>query len=109
VPDSLLARVAGLGVATNVAAPWEHPLRADFLPAHQEQLFHGEAFSLSIRGAVILYNLMLAEHKAQPKSNAEAQLAADELVERYRAEFLHPLLRRSGSVFPSDPPVTLIL
>jgi len=87
VPDSLLARVVGLGVATNVDAPWEHPLRAGFSPAHQEQLYHGKAFAVSIRGAVILYNLMLAEQKAMLKHNGEAQPETDLLVDRYRDHF----------------------
>jgi len=87
VPDSLLAWVVGLGAATNVAAPWGHPLRVDFLPAHQEQLFHGKAFSVSIRGAVILYNLMLAEQKTTIKHNGEAQPETDPLVDRYRDAF----------------------
>ena len=83
----MLARVVGLGDATNVDSPWEHSLRADFSPAHQEQLSHGKAFSLSIRGAVILYNLMLAEQKATLKHNGEAQPETDVLVDRYRDAF----------------------
>jgi hypothetical protein len=87
VPDSLSAWVVGLGVTTNTEAPWEHLLRPEFSPGHQEQLSHGKAFALSVRGAVILYNLMLAEQKATLKHNGEAQPETDVLVDRYRDEF----------------------
>ncbi|NLE95465.1 MAG: hypothetical protein GX600_07275 [Dehalococcoidia bacterium] len=87
MPDSLPARVVGRGVTTDVDTPWEHLLRADFSPVHQEQLIHGKAFALSIRGAVILHNFMPAEQKATLKQGGVAQPETELLVDRYRDEF----------------------
>ena len=62
VPGTLLAFLMDRGWLTDRGEfPWEHPRYGDF-PAHiREQLQHGRNFSEVIYGAVLLYNLMLAE------------------------------------------------
>jgi hypothetical protein len=44
-----------------VAFPWDHPQYADFPPRMREIVDHGERLSLTMHGAALLYNLMLAE------------------------------------------------
>lgn len=79
-PDTLLAYLAANGEAeARTVFSWEQPGISE-LPAHlQEQLFHGRCFSLTIHGAALLYNLMLAE-RVQKISGTEA----NELVDIYR-------------------------
>jgi uncharacterized protein DUF6361 len=65
-PASLLALFLDRGYTPGtVNYAWEHPRLADF-PGHlREQLDHGRRFSDVIHGAVLLYNLMLAEKSRQ--------------------------------------------
>ncbi|MHB1344373.1 MAG: DUF6361 family protein [Thermoleophilia bacterium] len=81
LPETLLTSLVEAGVVTDVSAPWFHPLCGQFHPNHEEQLAHARAFSLAIRGAAVLYNLMLAEEKARASDGAET------LVHSYRKEF----------------------
>jgi len=61
VPTSLLACLVDKELPTDVAFPWQHPSLSHF-PAHlQEWLDHARNLSQVIRGAPLLYNLMLAE------------------------------------------------
>ncbi len=76
VPTSLLAfLVSHSDISTHVDFPWQHPLTLDLPITLRSQLVHARCFSETMHGAVLLYNLMLAE------------LAdAEELVEIYREE-----------------------
>ncbi|WP_178915486.1 DUF6361 family protein [Natronomonas gomsonensis] len=61
-PDSLLARLLRLGEPLpNVDFPWEAPQFTDLSDRHQVYLLHAQNFSEISHGAVLLYNLMLAE------------------------------------------------
>jgi hypothetical protein len=47
--------------ADRVNAPWEHPVRGALAPDLRRDLADGELFSLVMRGAYLLYNVMLAD------------------------------------------------
>ncbi len=76
IPDSLLAFLAAQGQLTQgVDFPWTHPQYGDFPDHIHTQLTHARNFSETIYGAVLLYNLMLAE-----------ALHAEDLIKDYRAD-----------------------
>ena len=61
-PGSLLAFLIDAQTdLTIVDFPWEHTQLADFLPENREQLDHARNLSETVHGALLLYNLMLAE------------------------------------------------
>lgn len=72
--ESLLGWLAREGRLAEVDLPWEHPDLARFPESTRELLEHAQLFSGVMRGAAILYNLMLAEMDGR-----------DELVEEHRA------------------------
>jgi hypothetical protein len=71
-PDSLLATlVESCHPVENVAFIWHHPELAQF-PVHQRRwITHARNLSETMHGAVLLYNLMLAELKKHPDLIAE--------------------------------------
>jgi hypothetical protein len=76
VPDTLLAFLVDRGRLTGgIGFPWAHPQCADFPDHIHTQLAHARNFSESIYGAVLLYNLMLAEARQ-----------AEDLTENYRTD-----------------------
>lgn len=76
--ESLLAFLVDQGQVTDgVEFPWEHPQYADFPDRIHMQLMHARNFSEVIYGAVLLYNLMLAELRHN-----------ESWIEKYRAELL---------------------
>lgn len=78
--DSLLARMLTMDTdlkGTN--APWEHPRFAEFSEVHREQLRQARIFAVVIRGAIVLYNLMLAEKKDERFGSSE------DLIQDYEA------------------------
>ncbi len=58
---SLLARLARAPGDVEVAFPWQHRDRDSFDKRHRELLHHARLFSETMRGAAILYNLLLAQ------------------------------------------------
>jgi len=72
--DSLLAffaeRILGFAEAKY---PWEHPLFGEFTPDLVQCVEHARNFSVTMHGAALLYNLILAE-----------LVENDEWIERYR-------------------------
>jgi hypothetical protein len=62
-----------------VNAPWEHAVRDALAPELRRDLEHGELFSLVIRGAYLLYNVMLADVSVDAGMTARERLPA-----RYR-------------------------
>ena len=76
VGKSLLAWLLREGSGIEDAdLPWQHPRLGHMPSEHREQLMHARNFSETMRGAALLYNLMLAE------------LSGDrELVDDYREE-----------------------
>ena len=72
--ESLLGWLAREGRLAEVDRPWEHPDLARFPEPIRELLQHAQLFSEVMRGAAILYNLMLAEMDGR-----------DELVDEHRA------------------------
>lgn len=68
VPGTLLAALVGRGESLpDAALPWHLPaeFKDDLLSDVAEQLSHAENFSLAMNGATILFNLMIAEQKAE--------------------------------------------
>jgi len=64
-PDSLLAFLTGQRCAWEPCAfPWEHPATGELNPELRGHLEHARLFSLSLHGAALLYNLLLAEKAA---------------------------------------------
>jgi len=63
-PRSLLAHLARAPKRTAVEAVWEHPDQATFTAEHHALVGHARRFSLLAHGAALLYNLMLAEKRA---------------------------------------------
>ncbi|MCX6842876.1 MAG: DUF6361 family protein [candidate division WOR-3 bacterium] len=62
VPETLLAFLAREGKPTDRGDfPWQHPQFGEFPDHIVGQLAHARRFSESMHGAVLLYNLMLAE------------------------------------------------
>ena len=66
-PDSLLAVLAGRAdpVDLQVDRPWQLSHLSEITPTLREQLHDAEKFAVCIHGAVLLYNLMLAERRGQ--------------------------------------------
>ena len=63
-PESLLAVLAGRANPVDLQAdrPWQLSLsEIEIMPALREQLHDAEIFAVSMQGAALLYNLMLAE------------------------------------------------
>jgi hypothetical protein len=75
-PDSVLAWLIERGTPSSVRFAWLHPEFASLSPEQQVQVGHAEAFSNVMRGAQLLYNLMLSE----------ALGSQDDLVEFYQQE-----------------------
>lgn len=74
---SLLAALVALGKQLEPSDfVWEHPVVSTFNPEIKHDLEHARNFSEAMHGAVILYNLMLAE-----------QTERDELVESLKLQF----------------------
>jgi hypothetical protein len=59
--DSLLAHLAWHCEPAEVDFPWQHPRLGSFSDKHQELLENARLFSITMHGAAILYNLLLAE------------------------------------------------
>jgi hypothetical protein len=72
---SLLAWLLAHDDATTDEPLWRHPLRAGFPPELRRVVDHGHRFHDVIHGALLLYNLLLAEQAESP-----------ELITRYRAD-----------------------
>lgn len=62
-PDSLLTHLAKAPRQVDCDFVWAHPDFSTFTPAVVRLVKHAEIFSAVIRGASLLYNLMLAEHR----------------------------------------------
>ena len=60
-PHSLLAHLARSPRRVDCDFVWHHPNFADFPPTSKRLVKHAEKFSAVMRGASLLYNLMLAE------------------------------------------------
>ena len=75
---TMIATLLDRGNSTDCGYPWEHPQLRECPETVQTQVSHADNFSLSMHGAALLYNLMLAE-----KSNWEARVEAyhDALIE----------------------------
>lgn len=74
-PDSLLATLVDRCTSVeNVDLAWQHPQLGEFPTKQQDQLLHAQYFSECMLGAVLLYNLMLAERRGD-----------DDLIEDYRS------------------------
>lgn len=86
--DTLLAHLVATTVTpTDVEAPWLHPGWAEFSPVHREQLYHGRVFATVIRGATLLYNLMLARKKSERvEASLELVHAYEQKLEEWRLE-----------------------
>lgn len=83
VPGTLLAFVVeGRQRISRIDVPWLHPDRSGFPAQLQRDLDHAHRFAMVSYGAVILYNLLVAEKAAA----AELPIAKG-LVERYRTEY----------------------
>jgi hypothetical protein len=61
---------------TSVQFPWQHPICPGLPQSIKDELFHARAFSESIYGAALLYNLMLAEKAKEAKCQGYDELAA---------------------------------
>jgi hypothetical protein len=98
---SLLGWLAREGCATPAVHFWEDPQVLRVTPAVNPMLADAVAlarrFSLSVEGAPLLYNLLLAERRGA-KHHSEGDQA---LVERYRAE-LHAWATREAEEPPFD-------
>ncbi len=73
--ESLLAFLARDGVPAQCDFAWAHPQAGEFPPHIQRWLAHMRAFSESMHGAALLYNLMLAQLDQR-----------DDLAEEYREQ-----------------------
>jgi hypothetical protein len=58
---TMIAFLPDRGSSTDCGYPWEHPQLQQCPEAVQTQVRHADSFSLSMHGAALLYNLMLAE------------------------------------------------
>lgn len=74
--SSLMAWLLSRPTHTPSEQIWRHPLFGSFPPFLRDLVDHGRRFSVTVHGAPIIYNLMLAE-----------QIRSDELVDRYRAMY----------------------
>lgn len=61
--DSFLAFLCASGSRSSVAYPWIHPRRADAPSEIARQLELAQSFSALMRGASLLYNILLAEQR----------------------------------------------
>jgi len=85
VPDTLFAFLVDQGEwCDEVNLPWHHPQVGNCSARIKARLLHAELFSLMMLGAVLLYNLMLAEKLASGHTEGVGQ--AGRLVNRYRGE-----------------------
>lgn len=73
--NTLLAYLVSEGCQTKVKYIWEHPDFGSFPKLLREQIVHARDFALSVNGAALLYNLMLAE-----------RIRNEERVAHYRQE-----------------------
>jgi len=93
--DSLLATLLdGCNPVENVAFIWQHPQLGAFPEEQRAWLIHARNFSEMMYGAVLLYNLMLAECSKQ-----------GELVEKYKTDleaWRETLERRSAELVAWD-------
>ena len=62
--------------------PWHHPQLGQFSECIRNQLHHADLFSLTMHGATLLYNLMLAEKQASNRIEITSQ--SDNLVDEFR-------------------------
>lgn len=79
-PGTLLAALAEHGeTLPSSSLPWHLPaeIRDNLLPGVTDHLRHAENFSVAMNGATILFNLMIAEQKAD----------GSDFVDQYRAHF----------------------
>jgi hypothetical protein len=99
---TLLAAFATDGTRVDrVTFPWEHPGLASLSPGLRRDLEDAELFSLAIRGAYLLYNLMLAD-----ASVAAGMTAREPLPARYRgmlAEWSAEMAAHDGRLATWDP------
>jgi hypothetical protein len=107
-PDSILATIVDTCDPTDVAFIWRHPQRALFPAEQQIWIHHARRFSTAMYGAVILYNLMLAERKGNEDLLSDYETALrkwwqelsahlGEIMEWDRVEFWR-LVRDSGRI-----------
>ena len=81
-PGTLLAfLMACEGHWEGAAFPWEHLMQAEMPDRLRGWLGHAERFAVTVHGAALLYNLMLAE---KIDAGLQSGLDGGELVERYR-------------------------
>jgi hypothetical protein len=71
--NTLLAYLVSEGQKTKVNFVWEHPDYGRFPNNLKKQIEHARNFAISINGAALLYNLMLAEKRE-----------SEELVDKYQ-------------------------
>jgi hypothetical protein len=69
----------------SVDFPWVHPQFGSFPEVVQERLLHGREFSEAMHGAALLYNLMLAESRADSKLKEAYREALEEWALGLRA------------------------
>lgn len=71
-PRSLLATMLDLGNSNlDVEFPWTYPVMGELPDRQRDQLAHARNFSEIMHGAVLLYNLMLAEKSERPNLQAD--------------------------------------
>ncbi len=68
---TLLAYLVSAGRKAKVSFIWEHPDFGSFPEKYQKQIIHARNFAISINGAALLYNLMLAEKSENEKRTTE--------------------------------------
>jgi hypothetical protein len=111
---SLLAHLVDrCAPAPDTSMVWEHPQFGNFPAELRSQVEHARNLSLSMHGATLLYNLMLAEKKdgleelaKQYRKDlaewvAEVRAASRELARWDRAAFWTLVLRAGGRVTPA--------
>ena len=85
IPDTLFAFLVDQGEWWDpVTKPWHHPQVGNCSARIKARLLHAELFSFMMLGAVLLYNLMLAEKRASGQTEGASQ--AERLVSHYRKE-----------------------
>lgn len=85
VPGTLFAFLVDQGEWWDaVSFPWHHPQLGECSSQIKTQLNHAELFSLIMLGAMLFYNLMLAEKRALGHTEGTSQ--AERRVELYRNE-----------------------
>ena len=76
-PNTMLAHLLDSKLPrTPVQFPWQHPICQDLPQSIKDEIFHARAFSESIYGAALLYNLMLVEKAKETKGQGYDDLAA---------------------------------